>query len=59
MNCSTYQPLPGSAQERVSHSEKEKSHLMMQQALITQCMQTGQPGALRASLTLLAVSKRG
>ena len=31
-------------QERVSQTEKEKSQLLMQQALITQFMQNGTPG---------------
>ncbi len=34
----------GMRQERVGQTEKEKSQLLMQQALITQFMQSGAPG---------------
>ena len=36
----------GLLQERVGQTEKEKSQLLMQQALITQFMQNGAPGVL-------------
>ena len=37
-------PLNALTQERVSQAEKEKSQLLMQQALITQFMQSGKSG---------------